>query len=65
AEKRKRSTKACDACHRKKIKCDGAAPCGHCVHAKAECAYTPSTKKRGPRVGYIESLEKRLSMMES
>ncbi|KXS20701.1 hypothetical protein M427DRAFT_87225, partial [Gonapodya prolifera JEL478] len=63
--KRKRSTKACDTCHRKKIRCNGELPCSNCSHSKHQCAYTPSAKKRGPRVGYIESLERRLSQMES
>lgn len=28
--KRRRVTRACDECRRKKIKCDGKQPCGHC-----------------------------------
>jgi hypothetical protein len=31
---------------------------------KQECSYLPSNKKRGPRQGYIELLEKRLDKME-
>ena len=30
-QKRRRVTRACDECRRKKIKCDGKAPCTHCV----------------------------------
>ncbi|KAG2181152.1 hypothetical protein INT43_008734 [Umbelopsis isabellina] len=63
--KRKRLTQACDVCRRKKIKCDGVKPaCGNCVRMKQECSYIPSNKKRGPRQGYIELLEKRLDKME-
>ncbi|CAO3694028.1 unnamed protein product [Umbelopsis ramanniana] len=63
--KRKRLTQACDVCRRKKIKCDGAKPaCANCVRMKQECSYLPSNKKRGPRQGYIELLEKRLDKME-
>lgn len=30
AQKRRRVTRACDECRRKKIKCDGKQPCTHC-----------------------------------
>lgn len=30
-QKRRRVTRACDECRRKKIKCDGKQPCTHCV----------------------------------
>ena len=31
AQKRRRVTRACDECRRKKIKCDGMQPCSHCT----------------------------------
>ncbi|KAG0044336.1 hypothetical protein BGZ83_010430 [Gryganskiella cystojenkinii] len=63
--KRKRLTLACSNCRRKKIKCDGVKPtCANCAKLGVECAYLPSMKKRGPRQGYIELLEKRLDKME-
>ena len=31
AQKRRRVTRACDECRRKKIKCDGKQPCAHCT----------------------------------
>ncbi|CAO3618632.1 unnamed protein product [Cunninghamella blakesleeana] len=62
--KRKQLTQACDMCRKKKIKCDGGNPCGNCLKTKKDCTYLPSTKKRGPRQGYIEMLEKRLDKME-
>ena len=31
AQKRRRVTRACDECRRKKIKCDGKQPCTHCT----------------------------------
>ena len=31
AHKRRRVTRACDECRRKKIKCDGKQPCTHCT----------------------------------
>lgn len=30
-QKRRRVTRACDECRRKKIKCDGKQPCTHCA----------------------------------
>jgi len=44
---------------------DGIRPsCANCTKLKASCTYLPSMKKRGPRQGYIELLEKRLDKME-
>ncbi|KAI9258795.1 fungal-specific transcription factor domain-containing protein [Phascolomyces articulosus] len=63
--KRKRLAQACDVCRRKKIKCDGARPtCANCEKLGRQCTYNPNVKKRGPRQGYIEMLEKRLDKME-
>ncbi|KAF9398064.1 hypothetical protein BGX21_008215 [Mortierella sp. AD011] len=63
--KRKRLTQACDPCRKKKIKCNGNKPsCGNCAKLDIQCTYLPSMKKRGPRQGYIELLEKRLDKME-
>lgn len=65
--KRRRIARACDACRRKKIKCDGRHPlCSHCIAAKSQCIYTHVEKKRNPPKGakYIEGLENRLERME-
>ncbi|KAF9102360.1 hypothetical protein BGX27_011024 [Mortierella sp. AM989] len=63
--RRKRLTQACDPCRKKKIKCDGNKPsCANCAKIEVQCTYLPSMKKRGPRQGYIELLEKRLDKME-
>ncbi|CAG8464013.1 119_t:CDS:2 [Diversispora eburnea] len=63
--KRKRLTQACDACRKKKVKCSGDKPtCNNCLRLNIDCTYSPSTRKRGPRVGLVESLEKRLQQME-
>ncbi|KAI9315334.1 hypothetical protein BX666DRAFT_1817538, partial [Dichotomocladium elegans] len=62
---RKRLAQACDICRRKKVKCDGIKPtCTNCHKSGRECTYNPVVKKRGPRQGYIEMLEKRLDKME-
>ncbi|TPX33152.1 hypothetical protein SeMB42_g07511 [Synchytrium endobioticum] len=64
--KRKRITQACDACNKKKVKCDGAKPvCSNCARSSLVCTYSRGAKKRGPRAGYIESLENRLKEMEA
>lgn len=39
-QKRRRVTRACDECRRKKIKCDGKQPCTHCtVYSYGELHY--------------------------
>lgn len=44
-QKRRRVTRACDECRRKKIKCDGKQPCTHCsVYSYG--AYAEEEKKR-------------------
>ncbi|KAJ3041018.1 hypothetical protein HK097_002401, partial [Rhizophlyctis rosea] len=64
--KRKRITQACDACNKKKVKCDGTKPtCANCQRSNQSCSYSRGAKKRGPRAGYIESLENRLKEMEA
>lgn len=51
--------------NRQKIKCDGGRPkCANCQKGSRECIYNPNVRKRGPRQGYIEMLEKRLDKME-
>ncbi|RMZ90761.1 hypothetical protein DV736_g1999, partial [Chaetothyriales sp. CBS 134916] len=66
--KRRRITRACDMCRKKKIKCDGKQPkCGHCTNYKTNCVFTLTEKKRNPPKGakYIQGLENRLGRMES
>lgn len=42
----KRTSKACDYCRSKKIKCDGQARCGNCVKHNMACTYNYVAKKR-------------------
>lgn len=37
--KRRRVTRACDVCRRKKVKCDGKQPCIHCTVYSYKCSY--------------------------
>ncbi|KAI8870843.1 hypothetical protein GQ42DRAFT_102895, partial [Ramicandelaber brevisporus] len=64
---RKRISKACDQCRRRKAKCDfsGSGPCSGCTSAGIECQFTKQSKKRGPPKGYIEVIESRLEKMEA
>ncbi len=44
--KRKRVTRACDECHKKKVKCDGKQPCLHCSVYSYPCTYNKPTKRK-------------------
>ncbi|KAI1479010.1 fungal-specific transcription factor domain-containing protein [Daldinia eschscholtzii] len=56
-QKRRRVTRACDECRRKKIKCDGKQP--YCTYDK------PSNRRRNPAPQYIEALENKLLRAEN
>ncbi|KAJ3525752.1 hypothetical protein NM208_g11505 [Fusarium decemcellulare] len=40
--KKKYVTRACDACKKRKSKCDGLEPCARCLNSDIECAYNSS-----------------------
>ncbi|KAH9878646.1 hypothetical protein IAQ61_001918 [Plenodomus lingam] len=42
----KRVSKACDACKRRKVKCNGQERCQQCAHLGLRCIYSPSSKHR-------------------
>ena len=64
--KRRRVTRACDECRRKKIKCDGRQPCTHCMVYSYECSYDqPSNRRRNPAPQYVEGLERRVHRAEN
>ncbi|KAK5173816.1 Gypsy retrotransposon integrase-like protein 1 [Saxophila tyrrhenica] len=65
-QKRRRVTRACDECRRKKIKCDGKQPCTHCQVYSYECSYDqPSNRRRNPAPQYVENLEHRVHRAET
>ncbi|KAI9785062.1 MAG: hypothetical protein M1816_000532 [Peltula sp. TS41687] len=66
-QKRRRVTRACDECRRKKIKCDGKQPCTHCTVYSYDCTYDqPSNRRRNPAPQhYIEALQSRLRRAEA
>ncbi|KAI9742818.1 MAG: hypothetical protein M1818_003547 [Claussenomyces sp. TS43310] len=41
--------RACDACHRRKVKCDGLNPCRNCSSAQLTCTYNAIPQKKGPK----------------
>jgi hypothetical protein len=41
--------RACDACHRRKVKCDGVTPCRNCSSAQLTCTYHAIPQKKGPK----------------
>ncbi|KAF2150952.1 hypothetical protein K461DRAFT_228550 [Myriangium duriaei CBS 260.36] len=64
-QKRRRVTRACDECRRKKIKCDGKQPCTHCTVYSYDCTYDqPSNRRRNPVPAYVEALEARVHLAE-
>ena len=69
--KRRKVQRACDLCRRKKIRCDGAhssrrnQKCSNCVEGKTDCTYVEAAKRRGPPLGYIETLEWKVAKLEA
>ncbi|KAF5018830.1 hypothetical protein F66182_9194 [Fusarium sp. NRRL 66182] len=41
--------RACDACHRRKVRCDGSTPCRNCSAAHLACTYNAIPQKKGPK----------------
>ncbi|KAK5088272.1 hypothetical protein LTR05_002489 [Lithohypha guttulata] len=41
--------KACDACHRRKVRCSGGLPCKNCGSANLQCTYLAIPQKKGPK----------------
>lgn len=65
-QKRRRVTRACDECRKKKIKCDGKQPCTHCTVYSYACTFDqPSNRRRNPAPAYVEALELRLQKAET
>lgn len=65
-QKRRRVTRACDECRRKKIKCDGKQPCSHCTIYSYECTYDqPSNRRRNPPPMYTEHLEQQVQALKT
>ncbi|GAA5947842.1 hypothetical protein JCM3765_001107 [Sporobolomyces pararoseus] len=71
-KKKRRVTKACDQCRKRRIKCASYpnaaldAPCVICTEANqaASCTYTRPTRKRGPQPGKSKSLQEKCEALE-
>ncbi|GAA6061239.1 hypothetical protein JCM10212_002698 [Sporobolomyces blumeae] len=71
-KKKRRVTKACDQCRKRRIKCASYpnaaidAPCVICTEAnQAEaCTYSRPTRKRGPQAGKAKSLQEKCEAFE-
>ncbi|KAK9717184.1 hypothetical protein K7432_006390 [Basidiobolus ranarum] len=63
--KRRKFGQACIICRRKKVKCDSKRPtCSNCLRLGNDCVYVPTAKKRNPQKQYIESLERKIELLE-
>ncbi|KAL2829871.1 hypothetical protein BJY01DRAFT_261136 [Aspergillus pseudoustus] len=51
------SSKACDSCRRRKVKCDSQETCANCRISNIDCLYTRISKKRGPRRSRLERVD--------
>ncbi|KAF9227310.1 hypothetical protein BS17DRAFT_775262 [Gyrodon lividus] len=67
--KKRKIERACDACRRRKTKCDGPHTpdniCTNCIQNRKTCSYVEASKPRGPPKAYITGLEDRLEKMEA
>ncbi|GAA6012720.1 hypothetical protein JCM11491_002541 [Sporobolomyces phaffii] len=71
-QKKRRVTKACDQCRKRRIKCQSFpnvaidAPCVICTEANqaGSCTYTRPTRKRGPQPGKSKSLQEKCEVLE-
>ncbi|KAK3192321.1 hypothetical protein K4F52_001534 [Lecanicillium sp. MT-2017a] len=62
--KRQRVSLACDSCRTAREKCDGARPdCGTCRSQNRSCSYTPTSRKRGVKTGYLRTVELSLAWL--
>lgn len=62
--KRKRISKACESCRRRKEKCDGVQPlCNPCRTAQRTCTYPSQSRRRGLAPGYVHGLEALLGLL--
>ncbi|KAL1718931.1 fungal-specific transcription factor domain-containing protein [Schizophyllum commune] len=66
--KRRKLDRACDACRRRKTRCDGPAQpdsvCSTCRQSKKQCTYMETSKPRGPPKAYITGMEDKLERLE-
>ncbi|KIY66985.1 hypothetical protein CYLTODRAFT_422928 [Cylindrobasidium torrendii FP15055 ss-10] len=69
AKKRRRPSRACDVCRKKKIKCGGrvanAKKCSNCIVHRQECTFVEQSQARASYVkAYVEGLETHAARLE-
>lgn len=55
-----RAKTSCEACRRKKTKCDEQQPCKNCIKNKAECKYLETQPTKGQAKGELKEIEMRI-----
>ncbi|THH20422.1 hypothetical protein EW146_g919 [Bondarzewia mesenterica] len=67
--KKRKVDRACDACRRRKTRCDGPKTpnnvCSNCASSHRNCTYLEASKPRGPPKAYVIGLEDRVEKMET
>ncbi|KAH9895433.1 putative Zn(II)2Cys6 transcription factor [Xylariomycetidae sp. FL2044] len=57
---------ACEECRRKRIRCDRGTPqCMACASAGKECVVRDSCPRRGPKKGYLKTLQNRIEDLQT
>ncbi|KAI5456980.1 hypothetical protein BGZ63DRAFT_417339 [Mariannaea sp. PMI_226] len=59
------ASRACDACKRRKVKCDSAGPCSNCRISNLDCQFTVRPKKRGRKFANVNNQTRELSLGEA
>ncbi|KAL0929998.1 Nitrogen assimilation transcription factor nirA 4 [Colletotrichum truncatum] len=63
---RQRPGGACEECRRKRIRCDRGIPqCTACATSGGNCVVRDSFSPRGPKKGYLKTLQKRIEDLQS
>ncbi|CAD6499345.1 BgTH12-03475, partial [Blumeria graminis f. sp. triticale] len=64
--KRRRISRACDVCRKRKVKCDGKQPCTHCMSNNLVCTYNrPSNRQKRLSLKEFEVMKRRLREVET
>ncbi|KAJ3506007.1 hypothetical protein NLJ89_g7113 [Agrocybe chaxingu] len=67
-ERPKKRPRACDACRRKKVRCNGpenpGIECTSCINGKVKCTYVEESQRRVPTKKYVASLEDRITDLD-
>ncbi|KAL7622902.1 hypothetical protein AAE478_006581 [Parahypoxylon ruwenzoriense] len=64
-QKRQRPGNACEACRRRKLRCDRGQPqCSSCRASGSVCQVQTTRRPGGPKRGYLKTLQARISALE-